>query len=260
MVLKMVSLSACVMLFYDIMLTFADEVELIWSRRFSFVSVLWYLNRYVTPLGYIIITVSFHDPWSKSVCDRYVLFPEALKIITCFAIGVIFILRLYALYNRSMVVVSLGCLLLATELGVKIWAFTCGTSLQLPPGLVGCILVGRTSLRFASTWISELVFDLIVFLATIHQAILNNSEIHKSQGISLFDLVVRDGVIYFAIIFVANSVTVLMFIFAPEDLKAINASFSTLITSLMVSRLILNLRSVVESTYEQDHTFDLRLQ
>ncbi|KAF8327107.1 hypothetical protein F5887DRAFT_924977 [Amanita rubescens] len=35
MVLKMVSLSACVMLFYDIMLTFADEVELIWSRSGS---------------------------------------------------------------------------------------------------------------------------------------------------------------------------------------------------------------------------------
>ena len=67
MVVKMVSLSACgeldyllsdargrhlsipsVMLFYDIMLTFADEVEFIWSRRFSFVSVLWYLVSFLT--------------------------------------------------------------------------------------------------------------------------------------------------------------------------------------------------------------------
>ncbi|KAK2464698.1 hypothetical protein APHAL10511_003274 [Amanita phalloides] len=77
------------------------------------------------------------------------------------------------------------------------------------------------------------------------------------QGESLFNLVVRDGVIYFAVIFVANLVTVLTFIFAPMDVKAINASFSTLITNLMVSRLILNLRSVVQAGYEQDQSFEL---
>lgn len=35
-----------VMLFYDIMLTFADEVELIWSQRFSLVTVLWHIVRF----------------------------------------------------------------------------------------------------------------------------------------------------------------------------------------------------------------------
>ena len=41
-----------------------------------------------------------------------------------FSIGldptVIFILRLYAMYQKSMVIVTLGCLLLAAELSVKI--------------------------------------------------------------------------------------------------------------------------------------------
>ncbi|PIL27401.1 hypothetical protein GSI_10549 [Ganoderma sinense ZZ0214-1] len=55
----------------------------------------------------------------------------------------------------------------------------------------------------------------------------------------------RDGIMYFAVIFVSNLVTVLIFVFAPPDLKVINASFSTLITSLMVSRLMLNLRGEV---------------
>ena len=61
-----------------------------------------------------------------------------------------------------------------------------------------------------------------------------------------------------------------------EEIKAINASFSTLyvscaeqcrkltqspnasLTSLMVSRLILSLRSVVQSTYDEDQTFELQ--
>lgn len=63
------------MVYYDTMLTFADEVELIWKQKFSLMTVLWFLveystqiqdictdfcplkNRYLSPLGYVIITV-----------------------------------------------------------------------------------------------------------------------------------------------------------------------------------------------------------
>ncbi|KAF4581740.1 hypothetical protein EYR40_002756 [Pleurotus pulmonarius] len=187
MAAKMFSLASCVMLFYDIFLTFSDEVEKVWRKKFTPVTFLWFMNRYLSPLGYIVIIVSFHDPWPKSICNRYVLFPEALKLFTSLAIGIIFILRLYAIYSGSRTIVVCAGLLLAAELGVKTWAFTDGTSLSLPP-----------------------------------------------------------GIIYFAVIFVANLVTVLIFLFAPPDIKAINASFSTLITSLMVSRLMLNLRGFLE--------------
>ncbi|KAK2464642.1 hypothetical protein APHAL10511_003335 [Amanita phalloides] len=256
MAAKMYSLAACVMIYYDIMLTFADEVELIWSKKFSFFSLLWYINRYVSPLGYVVIIVSFHDRWSDAVCDRYILFPEALKISTSLAIGVIFILRLYALYQGRKIVVVLGSILLAGELGIKIWAFTCGTRLQLPPGLVGCILVGKPDLRIAFTWISELIFDSIVFFATLYRAISSHSRVKGQRRVSLFDVMIRDGVIYFGVIFVANLLTVLMFMLAPADIKAINASFSTLITNLMVSRMILHMRSV-GSKYDQDQSFEL---
>ncbi|KAF8993646.1 hypothetical protein BDQ17DRAFT_130354 [Cyathus striatus] len=227
MAAKMFSLAACVMLFYDIAITFGDEVERVWMRKFNFVTILWFMNRYLSPLGYIIVIVSFHDPWPKSVCDRYVLFPEALKIITSFTIGVVFILRIYAIYFRNKIIAGFACVLLATELGVKIWAFTDGTSLVLPPQLVGCILVGRTPLRFSFTWIAELVFDSVMFILTLWRTIIQN-HIRRGNAMSLLTLVIRDGVVYFAVIFVANLVTVLMFLLASPDIKAINASFSTL--------------------------------
>ncbi|KAF8661197.1 hypothetical protein AX16_001477 [Volvariella volvacea WC 439] len=263
---KMFSLASCVMLFYDIVLTFGDEVELIWMKKFTPFTALWFANRYLSPLGYIVIIVSFHDPWPKDICNRYVLYPEALKIVTAFAIGVIFIVRLHGIYARSWTVVVGGSVLLAAELAVKIWAFTSGTSLDLPSGFVGCILVGRDdSLRMSATWIAELVFDSAMFLATLYRTVsitnLQQRSIHY-----LLKLIRRDGVAYFAVIFVANLVTVLMYFvclfdpilllfvlmptvltqLAPPDIKVINASFSTLITSLMVSRLILNLRRAGE--------------
>ncbi|KAH9852435.1 hypothetical protein C2E23DRAFT_730893 [Lenzites betulinus] len=215
---KMFSLASCVMLFFDIAITFGDEVEKIWKQRFTGATVLWFLNRYLSPLGYIVIIVSFHDPsWSKDTCQRYVLFPEVLKVFTATAIGLIFILRLYSIYSKNTIVLYGFTLLLIAELAVKIWSFTDGTMLHLPP-------------------------DTAVFFATLYRTI----ELYRltviGQAQSLITIIMRDGIMYFAAIFVSNLVTVLIYV---PDLKVINASFSTLITSLMVSRLMLNLRSEV---------------
>lgn len=64
------------MLFYDIALTMGEEIEYIWNRKFSFFTLLWLLvrsqplilrfeinsciflqNRYLTPLGSVVIIV-----------------------------------------------------------------------------------------------------------------------------------------------------------------------------------------------------------
>jgi len=241
MAAKMYSLACCVMAFYDIMITLGTEVERIWMRKFGLINVLYLMNRYISPLGFIVVTVSFNDPWRKSVCDRYVLFPEALKVVTTVAIGVIFILRLHAIYGRSYTVVAVGGALLLLELGLKIWAFTDGTVLPLPTGLIGCILVGKHNSRFVFTWVAELIFDSMVFFMTLWRCIVLN-RLRRGNTDSLVNLILRDGVMYFGVIFVVNLANVLTFVLATADIQAINASFSTLITSVMVSRLILNLR------------------
>ncbi|KAI1798334.1 hypothetical protein LXA43DRAFT_23672 [Ganoderma leucocontextum] len=248
MAAKMFSLASCVMLFYDITITFGDEVERIWKQRFTGATVLWFLNRYLSPLGYIVIIVSFHDPsWSKAACQHYVLYPEVLKVFTATTVGIIFILRLYAIYSKSKAVLYGFSALLLMELGIKIWAFTDGVMLQLPPGLVGCILTGRSTPgdRIIYTWVAELLFDSFVFFATLYRTIQLYRRTLIGQALSLITVIMRDGIMYFAVIFVSNLVTVLIFVIAPPDLKVINASFSTLITSLMVSRLMLNLRGEV---------------
>ncbi|KAI0811180.1 hypothetical protein BC629DRAFT_1732226 [Irpex lacteus] len=242
---KIYSLASCVMLFYDMFLTFGDEVEKIWLQPFTGATALWFVNRYVTPLGYIIITVSFHDPnWGPEACERYVRFPEILKIFTATAVGIVFILRLYAIWGRNRNILICFSVLLALEIAVKIWSFTGGIRLQLPPGLVGCILTGNpSSNRVMFTWVAELAFDTLVFFTMLYKTIvLFNRMPRSTRAASILQVLLRDGVVYFAVIFVSNLVTLLIYVLAIPDLKVINASFSTLITTLMVSRLMLNLR------------------
>ncbi|KAF8961524.1 hypothetical protein BDZ97DRAFT_1828667, partial [Flammula alnicola] len=241
---KIYSLASCVMLFYDIVITFGEEVESIWMRKFTPFTILWFLNRYFPPLAFIVIIVSNFDNWSPEVCNRYVLFPEIVRLLMAAIIGTIFLIRLYAIYAGSRVVVASGAFLLIAELALKIWSFTDGTMLELPPGILAsqCVLVGRNQIRFSFTWIAELFFDTAMFLFTLWRTIMLH-RVTRGTAHSLITRIFRDGVIYFAVIFAANVVTALLFIFAPDNLKAINAAFSSLITSLMVSRLILSLRS-----------------
>lgn len=56
-------------LFYDFFLTIPMEVQKIWSRRFSLVALLYYLNRYVPIAGYIIVLAFMFSPgiWTPRV-------------------------------------------------------------------------------------------------------------------------------------------------------------------------------------------------
>ncbi|KAJ3532349.1 hypothetical protein NM688_g7438 [Phlebia brevispora] len=217
MAAKMYSLAACVMLFYDTALTFGDEVEKIWQRPFTGATVLWFLSVGIhsleRELRRSIDFSAYNQQWPESVCNRFVLFPEALKTVIIAVIGVIFILRLYAIYSRSRLILGVFSALLCAELGVKIWAFTDGVSVKLPPGLISCILTGKTPNRYVWTFVVELIFDTCVFFATIVKTL----KIHRASSPShnmLIRIMLRDGILYFAVIFGANLITVIFFLTA----------------------------------------------
>lgn len=88
------------------------------------------------------VPAGFHDPnWGPEACERYVRFPEILKIFTATAVGsrfaalasmiccmlkpyirspVVFILRLYAIWGRNRNILICFSVLLALEIAVKI--------------------------------------------------------------------------------------------------------------------------------------------
>ncbi|KAJ3504644.1 hypothetical protein NLJ89_g7831 [Agrocybe chaxingu] len=263
---KYFQLAAFVMLIYDHFLTFPQEIERIWTTRFSGATFLFLLNRYITPLQFIIIIHAFHDPiWSKEVCDNFVVFEGASTVVMVAVCEreftqelsaelsanscppeVIMILRVYALYNRSNVVLTFLLLLWIAQISVSAVGLRTGFAVPLPPELTGCILTGSSS-TFSLVWVSPLVTDTCIFALTLWRT---REYISRSGSAPTLHLFVRDGVLYFLVIFMANLLNTLLFFLAPDDLRAIGASFSQLITALMVSRLVLNLRS--NPTSEED--------
>ncbi|KAG8712033.1 hypothetical protein FRC08_015121 [Ceratobasidium sp. 394] len=114
------------------------------------------------------------------------------------------------------------------------------TRIPLPEGLVGCIMTGRGE-YLAAFWLAPLAMDTVITTLTVFKTLKYLRQQHGH--IELVKIILRDGLLYFAVILVANLSNCLVYYLAPPDLKVIGASFSQIITIMMISRLQLNLRS-----------------
>ncbi|KAF9051462.1 hypothetical protein BJ165DRAFT_1524400 [Panaeolus papilionaceus] len=234
-----------VMLIYDHLITMDQEVERVWKQKISGASILFFLNRYGNALALIVLIESFNDPsWPKEVCDRYVLFEGAQTIVLVAICELIMILRVFALYGRSISVLCFLMVLWCAQVVLSVIGIHTGWAVPFPPnvhGLGACILDG-TSPLFLCLWVAPLTTDTCIFLLTVWRT--RSYIFSRTRSTPIIQIFLRDGTIYFFIIFSANFLNFLIYVIAPPDLKAVGACFSQLITSVMVSRLVLNLRSV----------------
>ncbi|KAF5363448.1 hypothetical protein D9756_001011 [Leucocoprinus leucothites] len=251
---KYFQLAAFVMLVYDHILTFSQEKGIGYAGGEDLEAPI--LCGY-PPLSFV---TAFQDPhW---IGEPYVLlFPYGwllvqndLKMPALRAFRrndntgqLVMILRVYAIYDRNVRILVLLLMLWAAQIVVSAYGLHTGYPAPLPKGLVGCILTGEGPL-FPSVWISPLVTDSAIFFLTINRTkhYLHHllSPFMSEAAARALMILVRDGTMYFFVIFLANLLNTLMFFLAPSDLKAIAASFSQLLTSTMISRLVLNLRSI----------------
>jgi len=228
-----------VLYIYDHMLTFDEEVEKIWKQPFTFASLLFYINRYITHCQFIILQVEFHETtWTHSMCNRYVRFGGATTACLVVIADLILIMRVYALYFANKKVLAFLLTLLVFQVAFIGVGLHFGMPVPLPDGWPGCVLTGSNQ-WITALWIAPLVTDGCIFALTLYKTITHTKQYGQ---LSTIQIIRRDGIMYFAIIFSLNLMNVLIYYLAVEDLKAVGASISQILTSILISRLQLNLR------------------
>ncbi|KAF9260569.1 hypothetical protein L218DRAFT_962381 [Marasmius fiardii PR-910] len=240
--IKMFSLSSFVVLTYDFALTFADEIEYIWNRKglkFNWMTVLWCVNRYLWPPAFIVIIVALHDPyWSDVACQRYVWYPQAIRLCVTVAVGIYFIILVRAVYFSNNYVTVLSSFLLITEIAMKIWA-TCDIKGARLEDYTGCYATSRhpPNHQFVYGYVSELVFDSLMLAAIAYRCY--SLGIKNSVHIRVLW---EESILYLPVIFVIHLANVLIYNYAPYHLKNTMTSFSTIGCSVVVSHMMLNTR------------------
>ncbi|KAI6011343.1 hypothetical protein EDC04DRAFT_2609930 [Pisolithus marmoratus] len=205
------------LLYYDYALTFSREVELFWKRpRQSWPFVLFIAHRYLTILG-------------RVPCGVLVIVVQTIG-------GIVMIMRVYALYERSRCVSAILVILAVGMTVVAFWAVSAATVVDPVPTqehLIGCPsgpLSFEQAAYLSAAWGGLLLFDVVVFGLTFWRSVY--ARIPGKRNIS--DVLLRDGSLYFAVMSAANIANIITVVVASNNLKLVTPGFT--------SMLMLNLR------------------
>ncbi|PAV16794.1 hypothetical protein PNOK_0685800 [Pyrrhoderma noxium] len=246
-----VGLASYTFLVYDHLLTFSDEVEYVWFRRKGPVVYLFFINRYIFPLAFIVNLYAYISPkYSPSNCAGLVIYEGSLSILAVANAGLVMIFRVNALYggDNQPALATLGFLWLA-QVGVSSFLVSSGMPVPHTPGIHSCTLIFNPERRKLSPLFSilPLVFDTTVLILTLHKtkAVLRTCKTSNA----IVQTLQNDGILYYSILFAANFTLTFMLIFAPPGLKNILQQFVQLATTTIISRITLHLKKQGRSLY-----------
>lgn len=242
-----INLVSFVILYYDYALTLPAEVERFWSSRsLSWASSLFYVNRYLSLFGHIPVMIQYY--WdsrrfnTREICPALSSFHQYLAVAIQVMVGILLIMRTYALYERNIWVLLFICACGLTVIVFGTWSVAAGRSteedLTLPK--IGCVppTDRADAYRFASAWTGMLLFDILIFSMTVYKSLRRG----RGGDRTLLNIMLRDGAMYFGVMAIAGLANIVSFRLSPEYERGFITTFANVISSTMISRLMLNLR------------------
>ncbi|KAI0769963.1 hypothetical protein C8Q74DRAFT_1218445 [Fomes fomentarius] len=238
-------------LLWDHFITLSDEIEYIWKRDKGPYSI-FNKNRYLTPLGFIINLIAyftdlFDEEASQSTplscilltlvhhptgsCREFVRYEGSMTVIGINVTALMMLLRVYAMYEKKKTILFFCTIIFAVE-------FAC-TMIFDSEKVKGAI-------ASSSAWL-PLLFDTIVLVLTLYRAYCGIK--HASAG-RIMRILLREGLLYYSVIFIITLILTLMIVFASDGLKNITAQTEYLMTVAMMSRITLHLKKQMHNSWD----------
>ncbi|KAJ7644424.1 hypothetical protein FB45DRAFT_897880 [Roridomyces roridus] len=222
-----VGFCAFTILIWDHLDTFTAEVEYIWRGEKGLVVYLFLLNRYLTPLGFIVNLFAYLSPsWTQERCRRFIRFEGAMTVIGIHIAAMMMLLRINALYSAQRIIVACVFLLFLIMLGVNAWLLTRGEPVIHNPasGMRACTMIfppDISAIASSSAWLPLLYDSVILGLTIFKTAPL----VGRGNGTLVMKRLLEDGLIYYSAIFSVTLALTIMIISCPPGLKNIAAQY-----------------------------------
>jgi len=258
------TVSASMFTFYDYLLTFGDEVDLIWRAELSWVSMLYYTIRYLTffiRLVHLVFCTNVFGmvPVSAAGCLLWQWFQVMSGQVLFVAVEILLITRVFAYYGRSKVLLICLLSLLAAEFA----AMFALVATSLPKAVIvsnplrnihagPCVGISVSSL-FSSLWIPPLIMQSILSILVAKKFIKSRLDA-QADSPPILVVFIRDHTWAFVLIFAVSLWATLAYATINQGEVALTWNYSVL--GFCGSRLILNLRSAASdvtstSVYEE---------
>ncbi|KAH8830130.1 hypothetical protein DL96DRAFT_1813224 [Flagelloscypha sp. PMI_526] len=226
-------LGVCALLLYDWLLTFSSEYRLMWTRNRGPIFTLYLFNRYI-PMAFMVITlVAYFIPaWTYEVCNRFAIVEWIQALLNSILAELVLLFRTFAMTGRSRIAVLFLACVMFSQCIVVFYAMSIkgeNQALPLPDIPIDafhmCILYSDPHMDLAYL-ILTIIFDLTVFIITLF--ISSRSLSWRYSRTSLYGTMLRDGALYFFVIFSGNLIWMILALTSRPGLKLANAQPSML--------------------------------
>ncbi|KAJ7624909.1 hypothetical protein FB45DRAFT_924514, partial [Roridomyces roridus] len=236
---------------YDYLLTIDDEIDRFWRHGgfFTFGTALFILNRYMTLLGTVPIVAEFTltttNPMNFQVrvlCSDLHQYHQYFAVASQLLVAVMLVTRTYALYQRNNKVLAFMVFVTVAALAFSLVMLLTGpddtSTLSDHLKALHCpVVTGQaTNIGTGAAWSGMLAFDIMIFALTVYKALRCGSRA------GLFAVLLRDGSIYFAVMIVCNVGNIASYLVGGPLLSGFLTTVTNVLSSILISRLMLNLR------------------
>ncbi|KAG2130655.1 uncharacterized protein EDB93DRAFT_1179667 [Suillus bovinus] len=228
-------------LVWDHAITFADEVKMIWGRPKNLLTCLFLLNRYLTPVGFIVNLIAYSLPsWSFIKCEHFVRYEGAMTAVGIQVVGLMMFLRVRAMYHDNRCVVIFVASLLFAWVALSAFLLSHGVAVSHSSSIHSCRMEFSDSLVLSSAWAwIPLFYDTVVFALTLNRTL---PSIQNKEAGHIVHRLFTDGVLFYSVLCTINLIFTIMVVRAPRGLKNITGQLELILTVAMMSRITLNLK------------------
>lgn len=212
---SLIPLHACLVgltwIVHDYFLTLEDEIQYIWPQKRSFGKYMFFWIRYYSIALLIFDVTQIHlftipGITNDTVCVAMDTIIRVVGAIALWSIEIIMQLRIYALYDCSKVVASVNGGLFLASIGTFLWILihnalgrsaVIADAIHLP--LPGCPSI-HTGIEWAQ-WVPATAFEAVLFFFALHKTLQSTAQrFRRGERISLYELVLRDQILYFTLV------------------------------------------------------------
>ncbi|KAI0754894.1 hypothetical protein C8Q80DRAFT_1117449 [Daedaleopsis nitida] len=251
-----VGIASFTILVWDHLISLEDEIKYIWKKKKGTLIWLFFINRYLTPLSFIVNLIAY---FSYAFDTNFVRYEGSMTVIGINTTALMMLLRIYAMYDNQPFVVTAVATVFAIELGTNAWLLTNGMPVEHSPLFHGkaCTMIFNPDqvkgwLAAASAWL-PLLYDTIVLVLTVRRTF---SEVKHPSVSRTMRILLKEGILYYSVIFSITLMLTLMIVFAPDGLKNATAQ----LTVAMMSRITLHLKKEAHRVHDplgSNSAFDL---
>ncbi|CAH7684087.1 hypothetical protein PPACK8108_LOCUS18065 [Phakopsora pachyrhizi] len=231
---------------WDWIVCLPKEYKRIYKAPMSLIKVLYYFNRYYTLANLIVVLYGFNGSMTADECNRFYKWEPGLASFTTIFAEAILVVRTYALWGKNKIILAVLLVGFTIECVVLLFAVTQFKPVPTrdptdPTSRGACIAGGGPGGHDWSMayWVSPIVMDTLMLVLSSVRAFQ-----YRKRGVNsgVFQTFVRDGILYFAVVFVVNLINTVFYSLPNQALQAVNSPMSLLMTSVMCSRIVLSLR------------------